>query len=110
MDAEVYSSEKVAEILNTKFISLKLQFDSTNKDNDYTQSQYRTTASLARQYAVKAFPTYLFLTRWKNCKQIHRLPEEDDFIKLAKNSLNPQKQYYTLLENYKQGKKKNILY
>ncbi len=31
---------------------------------------------------------------------------EDEFIKVATNSLNPDKQYYTLLERYKQGKKR----
>ncbi len=106
MDKEVFSSKNVGAFFNERFISVKLQMDTTAHDNDHTRRQYDFAANFASQHKVKAFPTYLFFS--PNGKIVDKYIgslKEGDFITLANNSLNPEKQYYTLLDNYKMGKK-----
>lgn len=110
MDKDVYTQEEVGAAINDKFISVKVQMDSTTKDNEKVQKWYADAVSLARQYRVLAFPTYLFFS--SDGMIVHRgfgVRNADDFITLANDALNSKKQYYTLIENYRQGKKEYVL-
>lgn len=106
MDKEVYSSEKVGAFLNNKFISIKLQMDTTKQDNEEVKNWYPFAVSFSKQFKVTGFPTYLFFSPDGNIvnKQFGYY-KVDDFITIAGNTLNPDKQYYTLLENYQKGRK-----
>ncbi len=60
MEKEVYTSKNVGIIFNDKFISVKLQMDTTIQDNEYIRHNYDLATKFASQYKIKAFPTYLF--------------------------------------------------
>ncbi len=62
MDKVVYPNDTVGNLLNSSFISVKVQFDTTKKDNEYVQKWYRDAASIRHKYNVNAYPTFLFLT------------------------------------------------
>jgi len=104
MDKEVYPSQKVGNFFNEKYISVKVQFDSTKNDDETVRKWYTIAAQLQQQYHIKALPTYLFCT--PDGKVINKglgYKMEKDLIELAANSLDPAKQYYTQIETYRSG-------
>jgi hypothetical protein len=104
MDREVYSDFEVGQIINKHFISVKVQIDTSKSDDEAVGLWYKDASILSKQYEVSAFPTFLFFS--PNGKIVHRyvggLPIKE-FISLAKNTLDSQKQYYTRIEKYKEG-------
>lgn len=105
MDKEIYTIDSVGKFMNGHFINVKVQMDRTPEDNELVSSWYNDAAVLQRQFNINAYPTYLFFTN--EGKVIHRGEGFVDvvaFVQLAKDALEPRKQYYTLLKNYEQGK------
>jgi thioredoxin-related protein len=105
MDKEVYPMELVGNFMNEKFICIKVQMDSAKKDNELVQSWYADAELIKQQYKISAFPSYLFFS--PEGKIVHReggYRNPTDFLSIAKDALDPSKQYYTLVENYKAGK------
>jgi thioredoxin-related protein len=106
MDKDVYAKEKVGNVINSGFISVKAQMDSTKNDDKQTREWYPEAEEMKKQYSIKAYPTYLFFS--PEGKIVHKAEgyeKEDDFIATANAATNPDMQYYTLLENYRKGNK-----
>jgi thioredoxin-related protein len=106
MDKDVYDNDSVGDFLNTKFISVKLQMDSTKGDNEFTRSWYKKAKEMGTAYRVAAYPTYLFFS--PNGEVVYKelgYKAPDQFMQIARDALNPSKQYYALLSAYKKGKK-----
>ncbi|HEX9512828.1 MAG TPA: thioredoxin fold domain-containing protein [Puia sp.] len=105
MDKDVYPSETVGAYLNDKFISVKVQMDTAKGDNEQVKSWYADAHNIMQQYKITAFPSFLFFS--PDGRIVHRdqgYIKADDFITLASDACNPDKQYYTLLESYQQGR------
>ncbi|THU32918.1 DUF255 domain-containing protein [Niastella caeni] len=105
MDKEVLIKENVVNLMNNKFICLKLQLDKTSKDDENVKKWYLESERLSKQYQIISFPTYLFFS--PKGKLVHRgtgFNAEASFLSLAKAALNPEHQFYTLIEDYKKGK------
>jgi tetratricopeptide (TPR) repeat protein len=106
MDKDVYASGKVGDFFNDKFISVRVQFGKTDQDNEQVKKWYPDAEALGKQYKISTFPTYLFfspegeIVRWAVDKKTIA-----DLIGLASAALDPSKQFYTLLKNFRQGKK-----
>lgn len=101
MEKEVFCQKNVGAFMNQRFISVRVQMDSSTKDDESVKSWYKDADSFRRQFKINAFPTYLFFS--PEGKPLHRyLSAIDDslFIKVARNSLDPNKQYYKLLDDY----------
>ncbi len=106
MAANIFPMEKVGNYFNEKFINVKVQLDTTQNDNEEVKSWYADGHDIMNKYKVQAFPTYLFFS--PEGKLVHRSvggSEADKFIAKAADALNPDKQYYVLLDQYKAGKK-----
>lgn len=106
MDREVYPKTNVGDFYNTHFISVRAQMDSSKNDNEEVRNWYADAHNLQAQFHIRAFPTFLFFS--PDGKIVHRAVgahRDTDFINLGKKALNPEKQYYTLLTNYRQGNK-----
>lgn len=106
MSAAIFPLKDVGEFMNDKFVSVKVQLDTTTKDNESVISWYQDSHDLAQQYKVMVYPTYLIFNAGGNI--VHRFvgsSPADEFLANAKKSLNPETQYYTLLDQYKKGKK-----
>jgi thioredoxin-related protein len=102
MDQDVYSKEAVGHFMNAQFISLRVQMDTSEKDDEYTKKWYADAAALKRKYRVKIFPSYLFFSPDGNIVHKYSCALSDtDFLKVVKNALIPEKQYYSLLNKYK---------
>jgi len=106
MENSVYSLEKVGNFFNDKFISVKAQMDTSKKDDDAVKKWYADAHYIRNRYNVDAFPTFLFFT--SDGKLLYRstgVIGPDDFLALAANVLDPNKDYYKLLDHFKQGKR-----
>jgi len=101
MDREVYPNDTVGNFMNSAFISVKMQLDTSKNDNEEIKDRYADAHLIMVDYKVKAFPTFLFFS--PNGKLVHRglgFLAKNDFINIAKASEDPTKQFYTLLEKY----------
>ncbi|MBE7173208.1 MAG: thioredoxin fold domain-containing protein [Williamsia sp.] len=106
MAANIFPMEEVGNFFNKNFINVKVQLDTTKADNDEVKSWYADAGSIMKDYKVNVFPTYLFFD--PNGKLVHRAigsSPADVFIAKGNDALNPEKQYYTLLDKYKAGEK-----
>jgi uncharacterized phage-associated protein len=101
MEKEVFPLRNVGDYMNEHFISIRVQMDTAKKDDAFIQSWYQDATEIMHQFKVKSFPSYLFFS--PDGKIVHRylssLPDTD-FLKVAMNAIDPEKQYYSLLDNY----------
>jgi thioredoxin-related protein len=106
MTATIFPQEKVGTFFNQNFINVKVQLDTTKADNDEVKGWYADGHNIMTSYKVNVFPTYLFFD--PNGKLVHRAigsSEADQFLAKAKDAVNPEKQYYVMLDKFKSGKK-----
>jgi len=106
MERSVYPLEKVGKYFNDKFISVKAQMDTSQKDDDAIKNWYADAHYIQEQYKVDAFPTFLFFTAdGKLLNRATGAETADDFLGLAASVIDPKKQYYFVLDKFKQGKR-----
>lgn len=106
MDENVYPKDSVGEVLNKKFISVRVQFDTAKADDAHVKEWYADAHKMNAEYAINAYPTFLFLT--PAGKLVHRAigyQSPSEFVSLAVKAIDPTMQYYTLLEEYRKGKR-----
>lgn len=106
MDKDVYAIDSVSDLINTNFISVKVQMDSAKADNEFTRSWYKTAKTMGTTYHVASYPTFLFFS--PDGEVVYKesgYKAPDKFIQVAHDALNPSMQYYALLNAYKKGKK-----
>ncbi|MEO8117131.1 MAG: thioredoxin family protein, partial [Bacteroidota bacterium] len=98
MSANVFPMKSVGDVINKNFVAVAVQLDTTDKDNDFVKSWYQDGHDIAKDYKIRAYPTYLYFS--PDGKLVHRAvgsSTDDVFITKAENALDPAKQYYTLL-------------
>ncbi len=106
MSANIFPMKTVGDVINKNFVAVAVQLDTTDKDNDFVKSWYQDGHDIAKDYKIRAYPTYLYFS--PDGKLVHRAvgsSPAEEFITKAENSLDPSKQYYTLLAKYESGKK-----
>ena len=106
MSTTIFPMDNVGAFMNDHFINVKVQLDTTDEDNDAVKSWYQDGHNIAAQYKVRAYPTYLFFD--PNGNLVHRAvgsSTADEFLAKAGNAINPETQYYTLLNKYNNGEK-----
>jgi thioredoxin-related protein len=105
MDRDIFTNENVATIYNKRFICVKMQMDKSNHDDEATQNSYVDAKSLMDNYGIKAYPTFLYFDQNGNIvKKSIGAMDVDGFIGLAADALNPNKNYSSLLRQFKAGK------
>lgn len=110
MDERTYPSREVGQYLNAKFISIKMQVDSTGKDDEQIKGMYGDVRKIVHQYNVQSLPSFLFFS--PDGKIVHRdigYKNGSDFIRLAMNAIDSSRQVYALLNNYRQGKRNYMI-
>jgi hypothetical protein len=104
MDKTVFNKEDVGQFVNEHFVSLKLQMDSTKMDNADVVNLYKKAHEIQREFQINSFPTFLFFS--PDGKLVHKFIgsiRDSDFIKIAKDALNPDRQFFTLKGKYDIG-------
>src|SRR5687768_14288148 len=106
MDKDVYTNDSVGDLLNARYISVKVQMDSAKTDIEFTRSWYKTAREMGTAYRVAAYPTFLvFSPDGEIVYKEFGYKAPDQFIQVARDALTPSKQYYALLNAYKKGKR-----
>jgi thioredoxin-related protein len=108
MDHEVYPNETVGNAINSKFISVRVQMDSSKTDNEQTRSWYADAKEISKVYKIEGYPSFLFFNP-DGILLYTGIGYRDtgDFIALSVKALDPENlSNYTELEDYKNGKKK----
>lgn len=106
MDTEVFSQKEVGDFMNAHFISVQVQIDTSKNDRDDIRRWYAEAHRIQEQYKVKQVPTYLFFS--PEGEIVHRESDamsDSLFIRSARNALDPDRQYYSLLAGYLKGRK-----
>ncbi len=106
MAAKIFPQEQVGELFNSHFINVKVQMDTSAKDNADVKKWYADASAISKDYKVKAYPTFLFFS--PGGKLVHRVVgsmEADELNTKAKNALDESTQYYSMLSQYRNGKK-----
>ncbi|PWS30512.1 thioredoxin family protein [Pedobacter paludis] len=107
MSNTVFPQEKAGTFFNKNFISVKLQFDTTAKDNSEVKAWHAVAADIQKKYEIKAFPTFLFMN--SDGEAVHRMvgasSTADEFVALASDAIDPSKQYYTVAKKYNEGER-----
>lgn len=104
MDKDVYSDSCVGQFINDRFISVKVQMDSTKHDNDQIKKWYADAHTLASQYRPTAYPSFLFFS--PSGQIVHRgqgYKDIKNFLQLSAEALDSSNQFYTLLKIYHAG-------
>jgi thiol-disulfide isomerase/thioredoxin len=107
MDSEVYTDVQLSEVVNKKFIAVKVQFDQTPDDDAQIKKWYDDVKVILAQYHIDVVPTYLFFSpEGKLIKKRKGFQEVSVFMNIINETIDPNTlKFYTELENYKQGKK-----
>lgn len=104
MAANIFPLENVGTFFNKNFINVKVQLDTSKADNEEVKKWYADAHMIMTDYKVNVFPTYLFLS--PDGKLVHRAigsSPADAFIAKGKDALDPEKQYYVMLDKYTAG-------
>jgi thiol-disulfide isomerase/thioredoxin len=102
MDKFVYPLNMVGDTMNDRFVSVKVQMDSTKRDEANIKLLYPLARKLEQDYDISALPTYLFFS--PDGKIVHKAIGEQDvrkFIDLVTRAREPEYQLYTLLNKAK---------
>jgi thioredoxin-related protein len=104
MDRQVYPDPAVGAALNSKFVSVKMQLDTSRNDNPSVQKNYGDAHTIGAQYKIYAYPSFLFFS--PDGKLVHRglgYQEPEQMIALAEAAIDPSTQYYTLVDQYEKN-------
>jgi thioredoxin-related protein len=106
MMKNIFPQGKVGEFMNGNFVNLSVQMDTTAKDDNEVTQWYADAHAMAVNYHVDAYPTYLFFSPEGNI--VHRaagaFDSADAFLVVAAHAIDPMHQFYTLMDQYHQGK------
>ncbi|HVI44925.1 MAG TPA: thioredoxin family protein [Chitinophaga sp.] len=107
MADSIFTTKAAADYMNTNFINLKVQMDVTSKDNQEIKNWYKDAKMIMQKYDIKGFPTFLFLSPDGELvyQAIGGVADAGSFITKAKKALDPDEQYFFLLEQYNKGYK-----
>jgi len=103
MDKEVYPKETVGNYMDHHFISIKAQMDTSKQDDDQIKQFYADAHFLMKKYKINEFPYLLFFS--PEGKIVHKavgFKDERSLISISKDAQDPDKQFCTLVEKYKE--------
>jgi thiol-disulfide isomerase/thioredoxin len=107
MATQLFPQEVAGKYFNDKFISVGVQLDTSKADNDAVKGWYADAHAIGEQYSISAYPTFLVFA--PDGHAVHRLvgssATAEEFNGRVAEAFNPDKQYYTLLEQYRKGRK-----
>jgi thioredoxin-related protein len=105
MERYIFSQKDVGDFFNSEFINVKIQFDSSNHDNEEVSRWRSITRIFEQEFKISRYPTYLFFSPQGILvtKEEGATKTTEGFITKAKAALDPSQQYYTLKERFKSG-------
>lgn len=107
MSTTIFPQKETGDYMNDKFVSVAVQLDTTAKDAPAVKAWYADGHDLAAKYGIRAYPTYMIFA--PDGRPVHRLVgsrlDAKTFIKDLATAFDSTQQYYTLLEEYNNGRR-----
>ena len=111
MSQNIFPMKEVGDYMNAHFINIRFQLDTTKNDEEAIKAVYQDAHNIMWAYKISSFPTYLFFRTDGHI--VHRSSDASTdpnaFLDKAKDALDPDKQYYTLLDQYHSGKRDSAI-
>lgn len=107
MSEKVFPQESVGAFANDKFVTVKLQFDSTAKDDEYVKANYALARQFEKDYGIAAYPSFMVFNA--EGEPVHRFVgayQASEFIEVLKKSTDEKQQFYNLVKQYTQDSTK----
>lgn len=107
MEAEAFQDPKVGELMNPKFIAVRVQVDQTPDDNSYVKAWYDDAAMLNLKYQFGGLPAQIILSPDGEILYQHSgYNGIDKFIDMIKFAIDPKaNNFREQISAYKIGKK-----
>ena len=99
MEHETFGNDSVKKKLADKFVSVRMQYDTTMFDSFNIKDWHAVSDSFSRLYHITSFPTYIFFDADGNV--IHKqvgFKNSSEFQTMLLDISNPDKQFYTNLK------------
>ena len=108
MDNEVYTDNEVGNLINSKFISVRLQMDKTDHDDEATKTWLVFADALAKKYEIDGYPYFLFFKPdGELLYKVAGYHGTDSFIEVANDALtDPEARYKKNLGLFSSGQLK----
>lgn len=110
MSSQIFPQPSVGKVMNTHFVNVSVQMDTTENDNDAVKSWYETGHQIAAQYKIMAYPTFLIFDQKGNL--VHRIvgasQTSKEFLAKVDEALDPATQYYPMLAKYEEGNRDSL--
>ena len=107
MSTTIFPQEEAGNYFNDKFVSVKVQLDTTAKDDAHVRSWYADAHNIMALYDIRAFPTYLVFT--PDGQVLHRAVGSTqtaaEFIKNIQAAFDTSAAYYPQLAQYQAGRR-----
>jgi len=105
MDEKTYTDNAIGTVANAKFLSVKLQCDQTKKDPVHIKQHYADANFFLKAGQVTAYPAFLFFS--PDGRLVHKVAgfyPPTKFKAVLAAAQDPAKQYFTLINDYKENK------
>lgn len=106
MRTVIFPQAEMGNYINDKFVSIEVQLDTTEKDNEQVKRWYADAHAIMNKYSIKAFPTYLIFA--PDGRVLHRIVgggTVKTFIGEVQEAFDTTKQYYTKLKQFENGRR-----
>ncbi len=107
MTTTIFPQEEAGTYFNDKFINVKVQLDTSAKDDAHVKSWYADAHSIMTKYDIRAFPTYLVFT--PDGQVLHRAVGATQtaalFIKNIQPAFDTSAAYYPQLAAFQAGRR-----
>jgi thiol-disulfide isomerase/thioredoxin len=105
MNKRIFPQAAVGKFYNEHFINVKLQMDTTQKDDQAVRRWHPIAQKFAHDYYIYSYPTYLYFD--SNGTVLHRSSgishNANAFIEKGLEAFRPEKQYFTNRQKYEGG-------
>ncbi|HET7002282.1 MAG TPA: thioredoxin domain-containing protein [Puia sp.] len=111
MAKNIFPLKETGDAVNSHFISVGIQIDSTDHDSDTVKRAYPDAHLISINYNIRAYPTFLYLS--PEGKLVHRTVGSTrnaaEFIINTKDAMNPDRQYYAMIEKFRSGGRDTVM-
>jgi len=110
MDQYIYPDTVVGGVYNAKYVSVRLQCDTGRNDNAVVKDWYGDVSRLVKEYHIAAYPTLMYFSPDGAAVHITSgMRQAADFVMLGLDALEPDKQYFTSVRKFREGKADSLM-
>ena len=111
MAKEIFPLKETGDAVNPHYICVGIQIDSTGEDPESVKFAYRDARLIEANYNIRAYPTFLYFN--PDGQLVHRTEgstrDAAEFILNTKNAMNPDRQYYSMIEKFRSGNRDTMM-